>query len=125
MTIHPMRGQVVVRELFESSPIWRPDAPRDRRIHRGTVLALGAPARTSRGVEVPFGFGVGDVVLYSFVHNEAAFTCPWTDGGKATWVPQFCVSAVVDDRCEDCGTPTAMGHMVLCPRSDGMRRRQC
>lgn len=93
--ITPMRGQVVIRECKDRHTIWRPSNPRDVKIHRGVVIALGAPMRTTKGAEVPHGFEVGDVVLYAFQHHERAWTNTWSDGESAHWIPQWCVSGVV------------------------------
>lgn len=62
--------------------------------HRGTVLAMGAPALSKKGIEIPPGFEVGDEVQYVYVHNQQEFTKEWIDGGVCTWVPQECVIAV-------------------------------
>lgn len=99
--IRPMRGQVIVREIKDEYAtirgVWRPPSnPRDIKIHRGRVLAMGAPMRTTSGAEVPYEFAVGDVVLFSFVSNEAKVaTNVWEDGEKAVWLPQWVISAVV------------------------------
>jgi len=98
----PMRGQVVVREIKDEYATIRGvyrlgGNPREVKIHRGTVLAIGAPMLTAKGAEVPHGFSGGDVVLYSFQHNERAFTYPWSDDKPATWIPQWAVSAVLEE----------------------------
>ncbi len=67
-----------------------------RKWHRGEVLAMGPPALTKKGAEVPHGFAVGDVVFFHFVHHEEGFTRPWEDGELATWCPQACIDAVVE-----------------------------
>lgn len=98
MKITPMRGQVVLREIHEEHRVWRPTNPRDVKIHRGRVIALGAPMRTTSGAEVPYEFKVGDVVLFSFVSNEKKVaTNTWSDGEPALWIPQWAISAVVDE----------------------------
>ena len=101
MTIRPMRGQVVVRELVQqhSAILWTPeDRPRQVRTHRGRVLAMGPPSRLvdlPDAPEVPWGFGVGDVIQYHFEHHQEAWTCPWPDDGlPATWLPQAFVDGV-------------------------------
>lgn len=96
--IRPLRGQVVIREIKEASGmLWTPEPdPRSVKTHRGVVLAMGAPARTSKGVEVPHGFQVGDVVQYHWVHRERDYTRPWTDGEPACWIPQECVDGVIE-----------------------------
>jgi co-chaperonin GroES (HSP10) len=96
---------VVVREDYASDyaeykHIVIPDrdakqAARDRKSHVGTVLAMGAPAQTSQGVDVPHGFDVGDRVCFHWVNYEAGFTRPWTDGEMACWIPQAAVDGVV------------------------------
>jgi co-chaperonin GroES (HSP10) len=98
MKIRPLRGQVVVREIpHEASAIlWTPTNPRAVLVHRGRVLAMGPPAQTARGVDVPHGFSVGDEVLYSHQIHERSFARPWTDGEAASWVPQEAVSGVVE-----------------------------
>lgn len=99
MKIRLLPGQVVVREERSepSTALWTP-APgaRDVRTHRGRVLALGPPARLGgSGVEVPHGFGVGDLVQFHFTHHQDAATRPWPlDGKPATWVPQENVDGV-------------------------------
>lgn len=104
-----LRGRVVIREDMKADvdqythivvpDVWTCDdkdaIARARSWHRGTVLAMGPPALTKRGVEVPFGFGVGDTVLFHFEHHERAATRPWVDGQDAVWCPQQCVDAVV------------------------------
>ncbi len=99
--IRHLRGQVIVRELGESlrpsSVIWTPDPNRnDVHIHKGVVLAFGPPALIWDHVEVPHGFVVGDVVIYTFRHHQEAFTRTWEDGLPATWVPQDSVQCVVE-----------------------------
>lgn len=93
-----MRGQAVIREIkLRESIIWRPD-DKQQRIHRGVILALGEPCFldwTSSGVTVPWDCAVGDIVLFTWSHNEAEWTKPWTDGEKACWIPQWNVHAVV------------------------------
>jgi co-chaperonin GroES (HSP10) len=83
---------------------------RDRRSHRGIVLAVGPPARTRKGVEVPLGFGPGDVVHFVFDSapaygdasrlgvggaTEKARRGVWPkDGLPCTWVAQEEIVAV-------------------------------
>jgi hypothetical protein len=64
------------------------------RTHRGVVLAMGPPARTSGGVEVEPGFAPGDVIQFHFEHHQETATNMWTDGKPATWLPQSSVDAV-------------------------------
>jgi co-chaperonin GroES (HSP10) len=101
-----MRGQVVIRENLTSDTdqfthiivpelgTWE-ERQGKRMSHRGTVLAMGAPALTRRDMEVPPGFSVGDEVVFHWTHLEKAWTRPWIDGHPAVWVPQACVDAVV------------------------------
>lgn len=98
MKLKLMRGQVVVRELDnqDSAVLYMPYGnPRERKTHRGEVLAMGAPA-LYKGSEVPHGFAVGDIVQYHFSHNQKAWTMPWTDGLQATWIPQQNVDMVYE-----------------------------
>lgn len=92
-----LRGRVVIRET-EARPsiIWRP-APGQRQIstHRGTVLAIGAPAIDKHGNEIPHGFEVGDEVQFHWEMSEEAHTRVWPGDGKpACWVRQFAVDGV-------------------------------
>jgi hypothetical protein len=109
MIVRLMRGQCVVRELEErpSSSLWTPQPDQEVvQTHRGRVLGLGPPAEDG-GVPQPWGFEVGDVVQYHYIHNRAAFTRRWPlDGEPATWIPQSCVDAVVEG---DEGMPTPAG----------------
>lgn len=110
MSIRLLRGIVVVREDYKSDTahythIIVPDVStehdrkavaRARKWHRGKVLAMGAPAMTSKGAEVPHGFAVGDEVLFHWVNYEEGFTRPWEDGELACWIPQNAVDAVLE-----------------------------
>ncbi len=110
MSIRLLRGMVVIREDYDDAKrqfpsIIVPDVStrddkdaiaRDRTSHRGTVLAMGAPAITKTGAEVPHGFSVGDSVVFHFEHYEKGWTRPWADGERAVWVPQVCVDGVVN-----------------------------
>lgn len=103
-----MRGQIVIREELDAAHAhYRhivtlrerdgndADAERAaRKFHIGRVLAMGPPARTARGVEVPHGFEVGDRVVFHWGHLEKAWTREWIDGEPAAWVPQQFVDAV-------------------------------
>lgn len=103
--IRPLRGQVVVREVppRPSAVLWTPPpGPRSVTTHTGRVLALGPPARTAGGVEVPYEYQVGDLVQYHFEALEKLLTNPWEDGEPATWVPQWCVDAVWIEPCPSC-----------------------
>lgn len=98
VVIRLLRGQVAIRETPpKSSVIWTPDDnQRQVKIHHGVVLGVGAP-RLRGDVEVPYGFAVGDVVLYTFQHHREGWTHPWPeDGGPATWVPAYSVQAVIE-----------------------------
>ena len=94
--IRPLRGRVVVREVPRvTGPLWTPDPrPRDVTTHTGRVLALGPPARTAGGAEVPHGYRVGNTVQYHFTHLEKMATVTWEDGLPATWIPQENVDGV-------------------------------
>lgn len=109
MTITPMRGQCVIREdlsvhkyrgsiiVPEVSNIDNRNAvARTRKWHIGEVLALGSPMLSKGGVPVPYGFSVGDRVLFHWVHNEKGHTLIWSDGAPACWIPQWAVDAVVE-----------------------------
>jgi co-chaperonin GroES (HSP10) len=101
--IRPLCGQVVVREVppRSSALLWTPPPqPRSVTTHTGRVLALGPPARTAAGVEVPHEYQVGDLVQYHFEHLEKVLTNPWEDGELATWVPQWCIDAVWEETCD-------------------------
>ena len=99
-----MRGQCVVREIGdEMGGLWTPRAnERQVKTHRGIVLAIGQPALQGFWVRgrfvqqpVPWGFHVGDIVQYHFVHNKEGFTMRWPEDGElATWIPQACVDGV-------------------------------
>jgi co-chaperonin GroES (HSP10) len=102
--IRLLRGQVVVRELTERryGPIIIPDSAQDSAhkestSHRGTVLAMGAPATMPNGVEVDPGYTVGDTVQFHWEHNEVNYTGPWEDGKFACWLSQHCIDAVIDE----------------------------
>ncbi len=95
----PMRGQVVIQETppQPSVRLWTPTPkPREVVTHTGRVLALGPPARTACGAEVPHGFGVGDLVLYRFTFLEKVSLNEW-DGVPAHWIPQQDVTAVWEE----------------------------
>jgi co-chaperonin GroES (HSP10) len=96
VTIRPMRGQAVIREVDRRSSILYVPEDKEQRTHRGIVLALGSPAQTPTGAEVPWDCMVGDEVFFSWQHNEREFTKIWTDGKKACWIPQTLVHAVVE-----------------------------
>lgn len=105
-----LRGQVVVREELDAAHAhYRhivtlreregtdEDAERAaRKFHIGRVLAMGPPATTSRGVEVPHGFAVGDRVVFVWTHLEKAWTRNWLDDEPAAWLPQQNVMAVLE-----------------------------
>jgi co-chaperonin GroES (HSP10) len=112
MNIRLLRGQVVVREDLDADTSHfthivvpgvndderhDPDArQRARKWHRGVVLAKGAPMLTPKGVEVPHGFEVGDVVIFHWIHREKSWTREWVDGKLAAWLPQAAIDAVVE-----------------------------
>lgn len=106
--IRLMRGQVVIREDFTPhthagsilipgiSNIDNPNAVARRRTwHIGEVLGIGKPALDKWNHEVPYGFDVGDRVIFHFIHNEDAHTRDWSDGKRAVWIPQMAVDCVV------------------------------
>lgn len=96
----PLRGRVVIRELFEDGTIWTPQGnPRERLTHRGVVLALGAPALTPSGAEVPYEYGVGDTVQFHFTATEKGRIAPWSDGKPALWMAWFEIDAVIEPIC--------------------------
>lgn len=97
--IRPMRGQVVIEEIVDqpSRALWTPTpGARQVKTHRGRVLALGPPARTPSGVEVAYGFGVGDVVQFHYEFLEKLARNEW-EGQKALWIPQQDVDGVWHD----------------------------
>jgi co-chaperonin GroES (HSP10) len=67
LAMRPMRGRALLQVLDRnSSTIITPDGrPLDKKIHRGRVVSLGAPA-LSNGVEQPWGCAPGDEVLYVY-----------------------------------------------------------
>jgi co-chaperonin GroES (HSP10) len=90
--IRPLRGQVVIREHTPPSLLWTPPTPRTT--HTGRVLAVGPPARTPSGAEVPHGFQPGDLVQYHITHLEKMSLNRWDDGEPAHWIPQENVDGV-------------------------------
>lgn len=74
----PLRGRVVIRETKHDSDIlWTPEGnPRERKSHRGAVLAIGPRARTMKGVEVAHGYEVGDEVYFIHAHLEKPRSFP-------------------------------------------------
>lgn len=94
-----MRGQVVVREVFETNPtgLWTPaPSQREQKTHRGIVLGMGPPARTPTGHEVEPGFQIGDTIQFHFTSHQEAATHAWVDGKPATWIPQQNVDGVFE-----------------------------
>jgi co-chaperonin GroES (HSP10) len=85
LTWLPLPGRVAVVEQFEASPwIHRVDGydathERDRKCHRGRVVAMGPPASTRLGVAVPPGFAIGDSVLYVLAKNSDMYH------GEGSW----------------------------------------
>jgi co-chaperonin GroES (HSP10) len=111
MKIRLLRGQVVVREdmsarfsRYTDLGLIVPDTviaeERKRRWHRGRVLQMGAPALDEFGHEVPFGFDVGDQVIWHWITHEPSWTRPYVDGELACWLPQECIDAVIDPNPE-------------------------
>ncbi len=75
----PLRGRALLEVERETgrSILYFPEAEGradGHRVHFGRVLALGAPALSKGGVEVPWGCAVGDRVLYVYAvaleHNR-------------------------------------------------------
>lgn len=108
MPFRCLQGRVIIREDYKAEHAHKliivPDISdandkhaqaRKREFHRGVVLAMGPPATTRKGHEVPPGFGVGDSVIFHWNHLEASWTFEWLDGERACCVPQQCVDAVV------------------------------
>lgn len=92
----PLQGRIAIVELFERSPlIHRPDGydlthERDRKSHRGRVVAMGSPAQTRSGVAIVPDFGVGDVVHFVFdkLSDRVAHEGSWVEKArKGTWPP--------------------------------------
>ena len=95
--IRPLRGRVRIQPDDPPRKIGSiiiPDTvvqkdPNNRVIPRtGVVLAMGSPALDKRGREVPFGFEIGDRVIYQFGQLSS-------DGVDA-WCAQSEVLAVVE-----------------------------
>jgi co-chaperonin GroES (HSP10) len=90
--VRVLRGRAIIREA-EPLQLGRIIIPqdyydkhrRDTKSHRGVVLDMGAPQLTRKGVEVPPGFRVGDVVhyIFSLQGSEQLRTVAWTDGKTA------------------------------------------
>jgi co-chaperonin GroES (HSP10) len=95
-----LRGRVVVR-VDDDEPskliyVHRGD-PREQRIHRGEVLAIGPGAYSKGGVEVPIDVKIGQRVIFHFEGTEDGRTAPWTDGAPALWLAQREVDAVIEE----------------------------
>jgi co-chaperonin GroES (HSP10) len=96
MKVRPRRGFVVVREMRESSLLWRPDQdPHDVTTHRGRVLAIGAPSLVGEH-EVPWGFDVGATVQFHWEETERGRTLPWFDGEDVKFLMQREIDAVIE-----------------------------
>ena len=112
MVLRPLRGRVAVREIGVSrSDVlvlpdmvddWERKRDKSRGIraqssHRGRVLAMGEPA-TKYGHEVPWGFGVGDEVVFVFgaKGTEESRTSKWLDGEPCVWIAQEEIQAVYE-----------------------------
>jgi co-chaperonin GroES (HSP10) len=97
MRIRLLRGQVAIREIkAEERGIWIPDPsnPREVLTHRGRVLGMGEPAQINSH-DVPWGFVVGDVVVYHHEKWEKGATRPWpADGEDACWMHQSEIDGV-------------------------------
>lgn len=131
MNIRLLRGQVVVREDLGAdtahlSQIIIPELgtaeerQRARKWHRGVVLAKGAPMLTTKGVEVPHGFEVGDIVVFHWIHRERSWTREWVDGKFAAWIPQAAIDAVIGESLMLSGAlPHAKTLAAAVPGNDG------
>lgn len=100
MRVRIMRGQVVVREDKSMSSIIEivGDNPRERKSHRGIVMAMGNPAITKHGHEVAWGFDVGQMVQWHFEKHEGARTRIWPEDGKeAIWLMQQEIDGVIEE----------------------------
>lgn len=112
-SVKPLRGRVVIKPKIEDTygslvlpsmhRDWQREAERykGRRAqssHRGTVVAMGAPAKHYPSeTEIPPGFAVGDEVFFVWTHNEKEFTKPWGDSEEeVAWVPQMNVLGVIE-----------------------------
>jgi hypothetical protein len=98
--IRLLRGQVVIREEHDriSTILWTAGQRRGKEARIGVVLAMGPPSfydYSGRCVEVPYGFAVGDRVVFAWVSNPDQFTLPWIDGKPAAWIPQGAVLGVL------------------------------
>ena len=107
--IRPLRGRVILRELYAASPIVTPDTVRSNKragagrlnIHRGLVLAMCAPARMKRGALAVPEYELRSEVLFVFaleLTEEARTVRLETDRGAEDLVvvAQEEVIAVVD-----------------------------
>lgn len=103
MSIRPLRGRVVIREIKDAQyrhypSIVIPDTAmaneRSRMTHTGTVLAVGPPVQTSLGHDIPHGFEAGDVVQFHFEGTEKGRITKWEDGEDALVMAQREVDAV-------------------------------
>lgn len=105
----PLPGRVAIRmDDRRSSIIIEPPATeasrRKQTSHRGTVVAMGGPARTpKRGTPVPPGFSVGAEVIFVFAAPNASGFGGLVESARAdvwedipiVWVAQEEVLAVV------------------------------
>lgn len=108
-------GRIAVEELLplQSGPIYIPDDyhdrhERDRKCHRGRIVAMGGPASTRSGVPIVPDFGVGDEVVFVLAKTTAQNDYGswseknrggvWPPGGerKVLWIAQEEVIAVFD-----------------------------
>jgi co-chaperonin GroES (HSP10) len=86
----PLRGRIIIRPTgdsggfaheFRRAGLVMPDTlafdPRHQKnqnsLARGVVVAMGAPALTKTGVEVPPGFSVGDEVFHIGQHQSRLY----------------------------------------------------
>jgi hypothetical protein len=57
---------------------------------------MGPPVQTAKGVDIPHGFAVGDVVGFHFEGTEKGRIANWEDGKPALWMAQREVDYVVE-----------------------------
>lgn len=108
--LRPLRGRALLREIYDASPIVTPDTVRANKrtgaarldIHRGVVLAMGAPARTKGGALVMPDYELGSEVLFVFAlqgteeSRTMRMLTPSAPAGEAVvWVAQQEIVAVI------------------------------
>ena len=121
MTYVPLRGRVIVRptgdsggyaDSFRRAGLVMPDTlafdarneKNQNSLGRGIVVAMGPPARTKKGVEIPPGFKVGDEVIHIGQHLSRLYQ----------WNGEECRACSQE---EVCGVIEAIGGWpVVCPQ---------